>query len=132
MSTAADFQVIPTVPSRRRIHLAWITVVALAVLALAGFVGYLIGRPAPKPVVHIEKTVTGTISLLNTSHDAGCVRLEHPNEAKSLGPPYGPGGVCGVFAVSPSQTLHTGENVAVAVMQSVDEHGGAYRHLLVV
>jgi hypothetical protein len=129
--TTTEAHAIANVAPRPRVRSAWIIAMLLAVVA-AGFVGYQIGRSGPQPVVHIEKTVTGTISLLNGAGDAGCVKLDHPQQAKSLGPPYGPGGVCRVFAANPSQKLHAGEKVAVAVMQAQDDHGRAYRHLLVV
>lgn len=129
--TTTEAHAIANVAPRPRMRSAWIIAVLLAVVA-AGFVGYRIGRPGPQPVVHIEKTVTGTIGLLNGARDAGCVRLDDPQQGKSLGPPYGPGSVCGVFAANPGQELHAGEKVAVAVMQAQDNHGRAYRHLLVV
>jgi hypothetical protein len=83
----------------------------------AGWGIYTLAHPAKN--VTVQRTVSGTISLLNQPGDAGCVK-----------PTDGGSELCGVFYIDPAQKLHDGQKVSVAQEQA-HWHGMQYPLLVV-
>lgn len=75
---------------------------AVAALVLAGWIGWQLHGPGGHPTVRVEKSFTGTITMVNDTHDAGCVT------------PAGGKALCSVFAPVAGTTVSQGARVSAA------------------
>lgn len=102
MAAATKIRPTPPPPPARNRSAKWVPIVlaALLALAVAGFVGYLIGKPTDRSV-HVVQSGTGTIDMVNIHGTAGCVKTDSNR-------------LCSVFAISGGHPVKVGDKVGYA------------------